>query len=336
MADARRSNSADPTGRRQRVLFTGGLGRSGSTLVEKLINELPSTFSVGETVHLWERGVRDHERCGCGEAFTDCAHWQAVGVQAFGGWDNVDVDRMVDLRWAEDRSRRLPQIFQALRSGNLSEAQREYLDGMRSVLIASATVAAAGRSTPEVPVEAGDVIILDSSKHLSTAALLACDPALDVRVLHLLRDPRGVAYSWMKTVERPETDGEIMPQYSAKRTAGRWVTDNLGFNTLAALGVPTLQVRYEDVLASPQERILDIARFAGAIDDDTTSLDFIDGNTAHLSTSMHSIAGNPLRFGGDDVVLRLDDAWKTELPAGDRRTVELITRPVLGRFGYDR
>ena len=319
---------------RQRVLFTGGLGRSGSTLVEKLINELPSTFSVGETVHLWERGVRDHERCGCGDAFADCRHWDAVGREAFGGWDRVDVDRMIDLRWSEDRSRRLPQIFQAVRTGKLSDAQREYLDGMRSVLVASATVAAAERSTASAPVSADDVIVLDSSKHLSTAALLACDPALDVRVLHLLRDPRGVAYSWMKTVERPETDGEIMPQYSAKRTAGRWVTDNLGFSSLARLGVPTLQVRYEDILAAPQERLVEIARFAGAIDDTTTALDFIEGNTAHLSTSMHSIAGNPLRFGGDDVTLRLDDAWKTELPAKDRRTVELITRPVLQRFGY--
>lgn len=335
MTDATTS-STNTRDQRQRVLFTGGLGRSGSTLVEKLINELPSTFSVGETVHLWERGIRDHERCGCGETFTDCEHWRAVGDEAFGGWDKVNVDRMIDLRWAEDRSRRLPQIFQAVRSGKLSDAQSEYLDGMRTVLMASATVAAAGRSTREVPVKPSDVIVLDSSKHLSTAALLACDPALDVRVLHLLRDPRGVAYSWMKTVERPETDGEIMPQYSAKRTAGRWVTDNLGFDTLAALGVPTLQVRYEDVLAAPQERILDIARFAGAVDADITALNFIEGNTAHLSTSMHSIAGNPLRFGGDDVVLRLDDAWQTKLPASDRRTVELITRPVLGRFGYER
>ena len=48
----------------QRVLFTGGLGRSGSTLIEKLLNELPPTFSVGETIHLWERGIRDAERCG--------------------------------------------------------------------------------------------------------------------------------------------------------------------------------------------------------------------------------------------------------------------------------
>lgn len=315
----------------QRVLFTGGLGRSGSTLVEKLVNELPATFSVGETVHLWERGVRDQERCGCGEPFDACPHWQRVGARAFGSWDLVDVDRMIDLRWAEDRSRKLPQIFRSLRSGQLSADQRTYVDGMRAVLVASAEAAAEARG-----VDRRDVVVLDSSKHLSTAALLACDPALDVRVLHLVRDPRGVAYSWTKTVERPETDGDIMPQYSAKRTAGRWVTDNLGFDTLAAAGVPTLRLRYEDVLAAPEQHIIEIARFAGAITEDQTSLDFIDGHRAHLSTPMHSIAGNPLRFGGDDLELRLDDAWTRNMPTADRRVVELITLPVLRRFGYTR
>jgi hypothetical protein len=317
---------------RQRVLFIGGLGRSGSTLVEKLLNELPSTFAIGETVHLWERGVRDHERCGCGEPFTACPHWRAVGEEAFGSWDAVDLGRMIELRWTEDRSRRLPQIFKAVRTGRISAAQQEYLDGMRAVLLGSAAVAAQDRG-----VDPHEVVLLDSSKHLSTAALLACDPRLDVRVLHLLRDPRGVAHSWMKTIERPETEGEIMPRYSAGRTAGRWVTDNLGFDVLASLGIPTLRLRYEDVLASPERRMLDIARFAGALGADREpSLGFINGTTAHLRTPMHSIAGNPLRFGGAHLELRIDDAWRSALPAGDRRTVELITRPVLGRFGYQR
>ena len=323
---------AAPDDTRQRVLFIGGLGRSGSTLVEKLLNELPPMFSVGETVHLWERGVRDQERCGCGEPFAECPHWQAVGTHAFGSWNAVDVDRMIELRWIEDRSRRLPKIFTALRTGKATAAQREYLDGIRAILLASAAVAATARD-----VDPREIVLLDSSKHLSTAALLACDPRLDVRVLHLLRDPRGVAYSWTKAIERPETEGEIMPQYSALRTAGRWVSDNLGFDMLASLGVPTLQLRYEDVLAGPERKILEVARFSGTLDlDGRPSLDFIDGTTAHLSTPMHSVAGNPLRFGGADLELRLDDAWRNELSAGDRRTVELITRPVLGRFGYRR
>ncbi len=177
-------------------------------------------------------------------------------------------------------------------------------------------------------------VLLESSKRLSTAALLATDPALDVRVLHLIRDPRGVAYSWTKEVKRPEAGpDEVMPIYRPERTAMRWVTDNLGFRTLAALGIPTMTLRYEDFLAEPTETIEHIAAFAGLSLGDNR-LDFLDGNRATLRTPMHSIAGNPLRFGGDELTLRLDDAWKTKLDPTSRRIVTGITAPVLSRFGY--
>ena len=52
-----------------RVLYVGGLSRSGSTLIERLIGELPGVCAVGELVHLWERGIAEGERCGCGEPF---------------------------------------------------------------------------------------------------------------------------------------------------------------------------------------------------------------------------------------------------------------------------
>lgn len=307
---------------KQTVLFIGGLGRSGSTLVEKMLNELPGTFAVGETIHLWERGIRDAERCGCGEPFAECAHWAAVGEQAFGSWDNVDLDRIIDLRWTIDRSRRLPKILAAHRKKALTGDDKIYVDHLRRVLLAGAEQA----GHPQV--------LLESSKHLSTAALLALDPALDVRVLHLTRDPRGVAYSWTKEVARPEAGPDaVMPTYRPERTAMRWVTDNLGFRALARLGVPTMTLRYEDVLNAPGATIRQIGQFAGlpvAGDD----LDFLDGDRVMLVTPMHSIAGNPLRFGGAELTLRLDDAWKRELDQHSRRVVTGITAPVLTRFGY--
>ncbi len=307
---------------RQRILFIGGLGRSGSTLVEKLLNELPGTFAVGETIHLWERGVRDNERCGCGDSFEQCPHWTAVGDEAFGGWQHVNLDRIIGLRWSVDRSRRLPQIMARLRTGNRDAEQREYLEHLRAVLLAGATVA----GHPPV--------LLESSKHLSTAALLALDPAFDVRVLHLVRDPRGVAYSWTKDVARPEAGPDAkMPTYRPERTAMRWVTDNLGFRSLARLGVPTMTLRYEDFLKRPSSTLVDIAAFAG-LDVGPEDLSFLSGHQASLRTPMHSIAGNPLRFGGSDLTLRLDAAWTTELDPRSRRVVTAITAPVLGRFGY--
>ncbi len=307
---------------RQTVLFTGGLGRSGSTLIEKLLNELPETFAVGETVHLWERGVRDRERCGCGEPFAECHHWNAVGDAAFGGWDQIDLERLIALRWSVDRSRRLPQIFAAHRSRHLNEDEQVYLSHLRRVLLAAAATAGQPR------------VLLESSKHLSTAALLALDPALDVRVLHLVRDPRGVAYSWTKEVKRPEAGpDEVMPMYRPERTAMRWVTDNLGFGALAKLGVPTMTLRYEDFLETPAQTIRQIGAFAG-LSPENDHLDFLDGNKVTLRTPMHSIAGNPLRFGSAEMTLRLDDAWKRQLDRRSRRIVTTITAPVLRSFGY--
>ncbi|MEZ5411245.1 MAG: sulfotransferase [Acidimicrobiales bacterium] len=308
---------------RQKVLFIGGLGRSGSTLVERLLNEWPQTFAVGETVHLWERGVRNRERCGCGLAFDQCPHWQEVGRRAFGRWDEVDLDRIIGLRWSVDRSRRLPAILRAHRTGRPGPEQLAYLDHLRSVLLAAAATAAAGTD---------DLVLLESSKHLSTAALLSLDPALDVRLLHLVRDPRGVAYSWTKEVARPEAGDELMPRYSPARTAARWMTDNLGFEVLARR-VPSLRMGYEDFLADP---VTWLYRIGGLLDlpPDSVETGFLRGSTAHLSTPMHSVAGNPLRFGGSDTTLRLDDAWRRSLPRRDRSLVTALTSPLLTAYGY--
>ncbi|MCP4226047.1 MAG: sulfotransferase [Actinomycetia bacterium] len=307
-----------------KVLFIGGLGRSGSTLVESLLNELPQTLAVGETIHLWERGIRDQERCACGEAFAACAHWAAVGQEAFGGWDQVDLDEIIGLRWSIDRSRRLPLIAASHLLHRPSEAEQRYLDHLRAVLVAAARVGGDGPGGREPEV------LLESSKHLSTAALLALDPKLDVRVLHLVRDPRGVAYSWTKEVSRPEADGKLMPIYKPSRTAMRWVTDNLGFEILARR-VQTLTLSYEGFLADPIGSILAIGRLVD-LPAHELDLGFIDGNRATVSTPLHSVAGNPMRFGGQELTLRLDDAWRTKLPRRDRQVVTAITAPQLSRY----
>jgi hypothetical protein len=316
------SNSAgQTTAAKQRVLYIGGLGRSGSTLIEKLLNELPQMFAVGETVHLWERGVRDNERCGCGELFRSCEHWTAVGKEAFGGWDNEDLEHNIDLRWSVDRTRRMPAIARIHRGGSLAPEQSEYIERIRAVMLASARVA----NQPEV--------LLESSKHLSTAALMALDDQLDVRVLHLLRDPRGVAYSWTKRVERPEAGNELMPIYHPARTAGRWLSDNFGFEALARLGVPTLTMRYEDFLVRPAASLRAITDLMG-IEPGDDDWSFLDGMDAKLQTPMHSIAGNPLRFGGEQITLRLDDAWRSKLDRISQLEVTAITVPGLARYRY--
>jgi hypothetical protein len=59
-------------GRQLRLLLIGGIGRSGSTLLDRMLGQLAGISSVGELVHVWRRGLAENNRRGCGARFGDC------------------------------------------------------------------------------------------------------------------------------------------------------------------------------------------------------------------------------------------------------------------------
>jgi len=92
------------------VLYIGGWGRSGSTLLAHVLGEVPGFVSVGELRYVWQAGPGANELCGCGLQFAECPFWTAVGEQAFGGWDKVDVDEVLALESAVLRHRKRARI----------------------------------------------------------------------------------------------------------------------------------------------------------------------------------------------------------------------------------
>ncbi|MGY1825722.1 MULTISPECIES: sulfotransferase domain-containing protein [unclassified Blastococcus] len=306
-----------------RVLFLGGLGRSGTTVLERVLGELPETAPAGELVHLWQRGVLDDEMCGCGEAFGRCPFWTAVGARAFGGWDEGTARRMRHLQSRVDRTRHVP--LWAL--GRLPRRRRaelaEYVGTFARLYRAIADVS-------------GRPVVIDSSKHSSLAFCLRHSPGVDLRVVHVVRDSRGVAYSWTKEVQRPEatTTGDLMARYSPARSSALWLGHNLLFALLRRLGTATLVLRYEDFVAHPRERVAEIADFAG-LSVDGSATPFSDDRTVQLTPS-HTVAGNPVRFRNGPLTLRRDDAWRARLPWRGRLAVTLLTLPLLAHHRYLR
>ena len=300
-----------------RVLYLGGFGRSGTTLVERLLGELPGVCALGEVVHLWERDIRHDERCGCGSRFSGCGFWQRVGRLAFGGWHNVDVDRVHQLRDIVERTRHIPWL------ASMNEAPdevREYANYYSRVYAAAAAVSGAS-------------VVVDSSKHSALAHVLRWADDIDLRVLHVVRDARGVAYSWTKTVTRPETDGtDEMTRYSPGRSALLWSAHNAAFGVLARCGVAVRRIRYEEFLADPRAELARIGAFAG-LPMGPDDLAFLQPGHADL-TAGHSAAGNPMRFTVGRLPLRRDDAWVRALPRAQRRLVGAVCGPMLRAYGY--
>src|SRR5688572_24003314 len=67
-----------------RVVFIASAGRSGSTILDRLLGSTPDVWSGGELARVW--GVVDEpgRLCACGQTPRQCEFWSAVLRETFG------------------------------------------------------------------------------------------------------------------------------------------------------------------------------------------------------------------------------------------------------------
>jgi hypothetical protein len=183
----------------------------------------------------------------------------------------------------------------------------------------------------------GADVIVDSSKSIPYARMLSLLPGLDVRVLHLVRDSRAVANSWMRLKPTPDRTKAFMDRRHPALSAWNWVVTNLGAELLLRPHLPYRRVRYVDLASRPLETVEQIVRYVAPSVDGSArlpaELPFVDPHTVTLAPT-HSIKGNPDRLTNGPVPVRLDDRWRREMPPPARRLVTALTWPLLLRYGY--
>lgn len=303
-----------------RLLFIGGLGRSGSTMFELSLGTDPRVIALGEVLHLWKRSLMQEEPCGCGRPFSRCEFWQQVGESAFGGWDRVDAARVFSLKRRVDRTVRTPQLWAQLGSASWKSDVCEYASYYSRLYRAAAEVS-------------GRDIVVDSSKQASLPYVLRYADDVDLRVLHCIRDSRAVAYSWSRRVTRPESStggAEYMDRYPPSVSALKWLQHNGVIEGLRLRGVPVHRIRYEDWIDAPQEMV----RRALEHGDLSSAANPLVGKEWVYLPTTHTCSGNPMRFTQGRVEIRRDERWREALPARSRRLVTALTSPGLAAYGY--
>jgi hypothetical protein len=305
------------------VLYTGGHGRSGSTILAQALGQIPGFANVGELWQIWYRGLQENERCGCGQPFYSCEFWRAVGDEAFGGWDNVDVDKMVAFRPYLKRPRYRPHYILAAKTGIRSRKMNTLLKECEPVL---------ERLYRAIQSVSGARVIVDSSKLMSYAVLLSLLPFADLRVVHLIRDSRAVAYSWARSKESDVVaGGRLMPRLNPVQASRAWSIQNYSYSSLSGFA-PLLRLRYEDFVNAPAFCLTETLVGLG-FDDEAGSLGVIRGREIPLSVD-HTVSGNPVRFRTGNIELRPDEEWKAKMSRTDKNTVTALTAPLLLKYGY--
>jgi hypothetical protein len=295
-----------------RVLYVAGTGRSGSTLLARILDRAEGVFAAGELRYVWQRGLLEDRLCGCGEPFSRCSFWAEVMDRAFGSDTDVDAEQVLAHQRALTRLRQVPRI---LTTGG-RPARGEYLRTLSRLYRAVAEVS-------------GCQLVVDSSKLPSYGFVLGQVPDLDVRFVHLVRDPRGAAYSWSRMKAQPDAEGG-MQRMSVLKSSSLWLAWNASAPALFRDPERYCLVRYEDLVARPRDVVDQILGFAGHNGDSTA---FVGERTVALRRS-HTVAGNPNRLESGRVEVRNDEAWTTALGRSRRALVTAVTTPLLGRFDY--
>jgi Glycosyl transferase family 2 len=321
------------------VVYIAGSGRSGSTLVERVLGEIPSLTNVGELMDLARRSAPENERCGCGLAFGDCPFWTKVGEHAFGGWEPGQLAELERLRASVARQRYLPQLLA------FSAAGRGFRANVAKFGAGYAAIYQAIADTD------GTNCVVDASK-VPAQALALARAGIDVRVVHLVRDARGVAYSLGKQVTRPhamkapegtstgeastgeastgEASAEQMWGSVPVEAAGRWLAIQSEAELLRRCGIPVARVLYGDFVRQPRPVIEEALTRLGLPPSRSDLAHIGDGQVA-LGRS-HGLSGNPSRFTEGEVSLHADEAWRRHMSRRDRITVTAITLPLLLRY----
>lgn len=295
-----------------KVLCVTGWCRNGSTIIGNILGEVPGFFHVGELHFLWKNaaGLGANNRCGCGEALTDCPVWSRVldGQMPAG----TALDRYAATVTAQQRTYvRTRHTWRIRRRGPHCDAVREHADRM------ARTYQAIGNLT-------GARIIVDTSKIVGEAALLPYVKGIEPCYVHLVRDPRAVACSW----RQPKEYVYALP---VSKSTAYW----RGFN-LAARAITkhspgnSLLLRYEDFIADPAASVGALLRLCGA----DPAANPVRGNVVDLHAN-HTVTGNPDRFRTGTTIIRgTDDAWRSGLPASAKLAVLALSWPAFGRYGY--
>ncbi len=301
-----------------KVLFITGFGRSGTTIVDNVLGQLDGFFSLGETQFVWDRSLRDNRLCGCGRPFRECEIWSRVCAAELDAIEPRELDEMVRLRDSLGPLRLLGRSLLGRRG--VSPALERYIDRTRRLY------RAVQRLT-------GSRVLIDSSKSPSHGYVLAHMPGIELKILHMVRNPRAVAHSWQrrKVYDSSGEEPMYMARLSVRKSSTMWLTWNLVSELLWRRHRGGYQLlRYEDFVDRPQGTVEGVLELLG---EEQAGLPFTGSHTVQLGTN-HCLAGNPNRFEQGPVEIRRDERWKERMRPLHQLAVAGLTWPLLARYGY--
>jgi hypothetical protein len=300
-----------------RIVYIMGHGYSGSTLLTFLLGTHPEIATIGELgIAPLAKTKPEEYLCSCHTPVRECGFWQTVSREMarrghpFDIWE-ADLDFRARGGGIADVLLRAVQrgpVLETARGVGLSVVPRARRELSRIL----SRIRALAETVTRLK---GGSVFLDASKRPERATLMRRGSDMDLRVIHLVRDGRAVAWSTMKNLG-------VGPE----EAAASWVRDNWASEEARRYfpAAHWMRLRHEDVCADPLGTLMKIHAFAGVTPK--------NGYHNFRGIEQH-IIGNRMRLASTSEI-RLDDRWKTALTPEQMAVIEATVRPLNRSYGY--
>lgn len=257
-----------------RVAFIAGTSWSGSTLLEQALAQIDGCVSVGELYWLWNRDWPQMV-CECGDRFGACTFWQSVLREAYGPEPEAVREEIAARSHGFLRHSIAPTLARASTMVKPSAAFAEL--GSMVEPVYRAVVDATGAST-----------VVDASKSGLWGLAISRATGVELRLVHLVRDPVGFAASDGRSRRVSNPAGATRSGRRPARSLLTWMLLNLEAELLKSRVAGNLLVLYEDFARAPSataRRVADVVGLDGA------AQVFVQNNLIVRRTG-HAIGGN--------------------------------------------
>ncbi len=270
----------------------------------------PEVATVGELTGPARRLDLSNYPCSCGKLFQEDPFWQEVATAVNHYGLSYSLDNYLDTRFELSTN----SVLQRLLAGSFrstflekfrdkamftlwpDQVRRLQEQARRNELFARAILDATGKS-----------IFLDTSKDPMRIRYLQLAPQIDLHVIHLVRDVRGVVASIMSRHPEINVEGAVRSWIAREKNIQRQLE-----------AVPPdrqMQLRYEDLVTDTLATLNKLLVFSGA-----APLEKL----GDYRESEHHILGNRMRKQHSSEI-KLDEKWRTAL---SERQLQLISQMV--------
>jgi len=318
------------------LVYLLAASHSGSTLTAMLLGAHPDVCTVGE-LKANSFGNVDEYRCSCMQKLRNCEFWKKVTkeVEAHGISFNIS-DAGMDIR--TDASPYVLKLLNRLHRGVIFEKIRDALlflspnwrENMPKIQKRNAIYIEA------LSTVSNSSVVVDSSKLGMRLKYLVKNPEINVKVIWLVRDGRGVSLAYkdpahFADAKNPEmrgggTGSVYEDARKVKKGAEEWVRCNEEaievLNTIPKSS--WLKVQYENICRDTDNTLDKIYDFIG-LDSSLKEKNF--------KSVEHHVLGNGMRFDTSDEII-LDERWKKELTKEELKEFELVAGDMNRRLGY--